>query len=246
MINFLWVAWLVLLAGGLILQQVDVASSSFWATFGRMGSSVALIVAGWWWHIVFRGTAARRYTLMIAIGMTLGATGDFFNAGLLQSYIPLPEPVLGGIVSFGLGHIAYMIGCFDAKRRANLTSSSAMLVSILVWQAISVVCWYFIVYQTQIESAKMVVWPALPYTMLLAGTAGVATGLAVQNGRFTMLAVGAALFLLSDLILAWGMFQGSFALRTAAVWIPYGGGQMLIVYAITTARCEFRGEPSAT
>ncbi len=235
-LNLLWIAWFVLLAGGLIVQQVDVASSSFWATFGRMGSSVALIVAGWLWHVRFRGAAAGRYTLMIAVGMTLGAIGDFFNADLLQSIIPLPDPVLGGIVSFGLGHIAYMLGCFDAKRRANLTSSSAMWGSIFVWQAISVVGWYCIVYQTQIESAKMVVWPALPYTMLLAGTAGVATGLAVQDGRFTRLAVGAALFLISDLILAWGMFQGSFPFRTAAVWIPYGGGQMLIVYAITTAR----------
>ncbi|MCA9078688.1 MAG: lysoplasmalogenase [Planctomycetaceae bacterium] len=232
----LWVLWLVLLAGGLIIQHVDIASSSWWATFGRMGSSVVLILAGWLWHAGFRRSTAGRYTLMVAIGMTLGAIGDFFNAGLLQLIIPLPDPVIGGIVAFGLGHIAYITGCFDAKRRAGLHSAAVMGGAVLFWQLVSIVCWYFIVYQTEIESAKMVIWPALPYTMLLAGTAGVATGLALQDGRFSILAIGAALFLISDLILAWGMFKGSFPFRTAAVWIPYGGGQMLIVYAITTAR----------
>lgn len=244
LMNGLWGLWLVLLAGGLIVQQTDLAGSSGWSTFGRMGSSVTLVVAGWLWHALFRGTAAGRYTLLIGIGILLGTIGDFFNAGLLHAIIPLPAPELGGIVTFGLGHVAYIIGCLDAKKRARLTSSTAMWSSILIWQAISIVCWYFIVYPTEIESAKMVVWPALPYTMLLAGTTGVATGLAVQDRRFVRLAVGAALFLLSDLILAWGMFQGSFPFRTAAVWIPYGTGQMLIVYAITTARHAILGVSS--
>ena len=89
------------------------------------------------------------------------------------------------------------------------------------------------------ESTQLLVWPALGYSQLLAGTAGVATGLAVQDRRFVMLAIGAALFLISDLILGWGMFRETFPHRMEAVWIPYGGGQMMIVYAIVTARKAF-------
>ena len=76
-------------------------------------------------------------------------------------------------------------------------------------------------------------WIALPYALLLAGTAGVATGLALQDGRFVPLALGAALFLLSDLILAGEMFSGMrFRLIGDIIWLTYGPAQMLIVYSI--------------
>ncbi len=231
----LWVVWLVLLAGGLVVQQTEIAGRSNWATFGRLGSSVVLVIAAWLWHASYRGSSASWYTLMIAIGIVLGTIGDFFNAGVLQSFIELPNPVLGGIAAFGLGHIAYIAGCWDVIRKANLTSIAKMWIAILAWQVIAVIGWLLIVLPSEVEEAKIAIWPALPYSMLLAGTAGVATGMVLQDRRFTILAVGAALFLFSDLVLAWGMFQGSIAYQTAAVWIPYGGGQMLIVYAITTA-----------
>lgn len=232
----LWFVWAALLAGGLI---ADNAGNQAGSAFGRLGSSVALIIAGWMWATACRPTAAARYARLIAVGMTLGALGDFFMAGRLQSLIPLPSPVLGGMTAFGLGHIVYIRGVMEARRRTGLTSAAAMWGSVIAWQLLSVVGWYFVVFLSTKESTQMLIWPALPYSQLLAGTAGVATGLAVQDRRFGLLAVGAGLFLISDLILAWGMFRDTFPYRTLAVWIPYGGGQMLIVYAITTARQAF-------
>ncbi|MBK7217160.1 MAG: hypothetical protein IPH95_08940 [Candidatus Promineofilum sp.] len=76
-------------------------------------------------------------------------------------------------------------------------------------------------------------WIALPYALLLATTAGLATGLALAEGRLAPLALGTALFLLSDLILAGEMFSGlSFPLIDDVIWLTYGPAQMLIVYSV--------------
>ena len=74
---------------------------------------------------------------------------------------------------------------------------------------------------------------ALPYALLLASTAGFATGLALQSALFIPLALGAGLFLISDLILATQLFNKAyFWLISDVVWLTYGPGQMLIVFSI--------------
>jgi hypothetical protein len=77
---------------------------------------------------------------------------------------------------------------------------------------------------------------ALPYALLLASTAGLATGLAVQAPAFVPLAIGGGLFLLSDLILAARLFNGVyFYLIGDIVWLTYGPAQALIVYSVSSA-----------
>ncbi|QDU42735.1 YhhN-like protein [Symmachiella dynata] len=236
-----WLVWGALLCGGLLAGNLPLDDASGWSEWGRLGSSVLLVVAAWLFFLRGRATAASRYLLLIAIGMTLGALGDFFMAGRLQTLIKLPNPALGGIAAFGLGHAAYIAACLDAHKRAGLKSRAARWEALLIWQLIGLVGWYFIVYPTEVDRLQLLRWPALVYTLLLACTAGMAMSLAVQDRRFSLLTIGAALFLLSDLILAWGMFHGSFPYSREAVWIPYGGGQMLIVYATTTARAALCG-----
>jgi hypothetical protein len=72
--------------------------------------------------------------------------------------------------------------------------------------------------------------------VLLASTAGLATGLATQDAAFIPLAIGTALFLLSDLILAAQLFNGlHFKMIGDVVWLTYGPAQMLIVYSVASA-----------
>ena len=79
-------------------------------------------------------------------------------------------------------------------------------------------------------------WAALPYALLLATTAGVATGLAIQSPVFVPLALGAALFLVSDLLVAGERFgRVRFPHSGDAVWLTNGPAQMLIVYAVNSA-----------
>jgi uncharacterized membrane protein YhhN len=191
-----------------------------------------LVAAAWlsaaWWRQLGLG----RFAFWIALGMTAGAIGDFFNAGWLE-FVPVIHGVLGGMVAFGLGHIAYITGCIDLARRTGLSDRGPLAVAIIVWQLVALVAWYLVVVQG--TEARSLMGPALPYSLLLAGTAGITAGLALQDRRLIALAVGAALFLASDLILACELFRGHFALDTECVWLTYGPGQMLIVFSTIAA-----------
>ena len=102
------------------------------------------------------------------------------------------------------------------------------------WLLAGLIAWYLVVYRGGEPSALH--FAALPYALLLASTAGFATGLALQSPAFVPLALGAALFLLSDLILASEVFNGrSFPLIGDVIWLTYGPAQALIVYSVNAA-----------
>jgi uncharacterized membrane protein YhhN len=228
----LWLVWLAMLAGAMISGNVLDRHGAPLPTALRMGSSVVLVVVGWWGWSLWRQTAAGRFALLIAIGMTLGTIGDFFNADLLN-FIPIRPPVLGGIAAFGLGHIAYIAGCIYLARRSGLTNRTAFIIGIVGWQILGLIGWYYVAYLG--TDNRELLGPALGYTLLLAGTAGIASALALQEAKLFPLALGGALFLLSDLILAVGMFGEGVRHGTEAVWLTYGPGQMLIVFSILSA-----------
>lgn len=226
----LWFLWAALLFGGFILggDEETRARIPRWA---RMSSSATLVVAGFVWIIVATRTPARRYAVLIAVGMALGFVGDLFNAGLIPGIFK--DATIGGIIAFGLGHIAYIAGMLHLERQASLGRPALRYLGLVVWLAIGAVGWYYIT--TDAPKGGDLRWPALPYSLLLAGTAGLASGVALRDRRFLPLAVGGALFLVSDLVLAWELFQGTFDMAGDIVWLTYGPAQMLIVYSIGTA-----------
>jgi len=233
----LWVLWLAALAGAMISGNVLDRHGAPLPTALRMGSSLVLVATGWWAWSLWRHAAVGRFAFWIALGMTLGTIGDFFNADLLP-FIPIRPPVLGGIAAFGLGHIAYITGCIGLARKTGLTSKGAMLIGILGWQLFGLVGWYYVAYLG--DDNRELLGPALGYTLLLAGTAGITSGLALQEAKLFPLALGGALFLFSDLILAVGMFGESVRHGTEAVWLTYSPGQMFIVFSILSAFAVLR------
>ena len=64
---------------------------------------------------------------------------------------------------------------------------------------------------------------------LLSATAGVTVGYARSNRSFVPVAIGAILFLVSDLLLAVWIFHDLVYTSFDLVWLSYGVGQMLIV-----------------
>ncbi|MGQ9490514.1 MAG: lysoplasmalogenase family protein [Anaerolineae bacterium] len=229
-------AWLgVLLATWAILLFSGLGAEPQPGRLGRMPrgrrilSSLVLVIAGWSWAWFSRDAAGAGYAALIALGMTLGFVGDLFMANL----VPGPQPVLGGMAAFGLGHVAYIAAGLRAGTAYNFDAAGARSIAWAVWLLIGVAGWYVAVMRGQERTALQ--WIALPYALLLASTAGVATGLALQAAAFAPLAAGAALFLVSDLILAAGLFSGwRHPRRDDIVWLFYGPGQMLIVYSIGT------------
>ncbi len=218
--------WVALLVGGLLAGRlIPTVKGQFFDTCGRMGSSISLVALAF---LAFSQVqpSSKRYAVLIAAGMVWGTVGDFFNAGLLQFIAP-KNGTLGAIAAFGVGHVLYIIAIVGILRKHSRLSSPKTIACILFWQLVGLFSWYQIVFHA--EKNETLIWPALGYCLLLAGTTGVASAVAIHRQRTWPLALGAALFLLSDLILAIGIFRGSFPFRSEAVWLTYGPGQMLIV-----------------
>lgn len=209
--------WALFLFGGYVWGQPDPYRRM--PTWTRMASSVVLVVASWAWVMAKGGT----YSWLIALGMSCGFLGDLFMAGVIGS----KKSVVGGMASFGVGHLFYIaaiLGMDGVSTAVRLTAWS-------IWLIIGAVGWYFVVYRGQ--TATLLHKLALPYALLLASTAGMATGLAWAEPRFSTLAMGATLFLISDLIIAADLFnEVRFPQIGDWIWFTYGPAQALIVYSV--------------
>ncbi len=227
----LLILWALLLFGGFFFHAPSDEARRM-PTWTRMASSGTLVVAAFAWYAFTRDTAAGSYALLIAAGMAFGFAGDLLLAGVL----PFGAQFIPGLISFGIGHLFYITAMLRFSTAAGMTDPAYRWGALAFWLLIGLLGWYFVVYRGALAgggSPSFVHWIALPYALLLAGTAGLATGLALQDSRFILLALGAGLFLLSDLILAGEMFSGlSFRLISDVIWLTYGPAQMLIVYSI--------------
>lgn len=221
------VTWACLLFGGFIFGKLNDEGTRRMPTWTRMTSSVTLVIIGWLWWFFTRDTGYSTVSQLFAIGMTFGWIGDLFMAKLL----PISNTVLGGIGAFSIGHIAYIMGLLHASERFKLTDSSIRWGTLAIWLIIAVVLWYRIIYHNSEKS--FLHKAALPYSLLLSSTAGLAMGLALQHPAFILITIGAGLFLLSDLILATELFNGAtWKYIGDVVWLTYGPGQMLIVLGL--------------
>ena len=222
----LLLVWAALLFGGFAAGPTNAERTRRIPLWGRLGSSAALVVATWLWWL-FSPNELATPSLWLAIGMTLGFVGDVFMAHVL----PIKQPVIGGMASFGLGHVAYNIAMLDLGLFPGLSDPVVRWAAWLAWLAIGAAGWYVVVWRGSARGTLQ--RAALPYALLLASTTGLATGLAILAPTLWPLGVGAALFLFSDLVLATQLFNGArWPFISDVVWLTYGPGQMLIVYAL--------------
>jgi uncharacterized membrane protein YhhN len=166
-----------------------------------------LPIGGWFW--------------LIPLGLALGALGDLFLAlGGVQRF-------LAGVAAFGLGHLAYAGGLllrsgdlgFDGvsvAEGAALVGLLALLASTEVWLA---------------RRTGDLRQPVRVYVALI-GLMGVAAVLLPAHHGQGVLRLGAALFILSDLLLALQLFVVKDAVmrtRLALIlWPAYWAGQAQI------------------
>ena len=158
---------------------------------------------------------------LVALGMTLGALGDWFLA------LKGETSFLAGMAAFGAGHLAYA-GAMLAKGAETgfdgvsstewvaLAGLAALVASTEVWLA---------------PRTGALRWPVRAYVVLI-GIMGVAAVLLPPWPGQGALRWGAALFLASDLLLAIRLFvtrdPARQRLLSLLLWPAYWGGQALI------------------
>jgi hypothetical protein len=225
----LWFGWAALLFGGFAFGRPSGPTGRRMPTVTRMASSAVLVAAAVLFAV--QGASLGPLTLT-ALGMAFGLLGDLFMARLL---VRGDAYVFGGIGAFGLCHIAYIAALFLAGDALGATAAGPRWGALVAAWAFGLFVWWLVIWRPA-PSRGALHGAALGYALLLASTLGAAVGLALQVPAFWPVALGALLFLISDLILAAQLFNGlRFRLIDDVVWLTYGPGQMLIVFGMGLA-----------
>lgn len=223
----LFVVWGVSLVGGFAFGEPSSDGLQRMPRWTRMGSSLILALIAWLAYAFTRSSTLGGYALLIAIGMTLGLIGDLLLAGV----IAIPQPTLAGIAAFGLGHICYLSAALRLAGQLKLDAAGPRWSTLALMLLIGLVAWYLVVFRGQKPGA--LTWASLPYALLLATVAGLFLGLALQSPALIPTAIGALLFMASDLILASQLFTGrAFPLIGDVIWLTYGPAQALIIASV--------------
>ena len=163
----------------------------------------------------------------IALGLTLGAVGDWFLAR------PGEKAFLAGMAAFGAGHSSYIGGFYllgwfywsDWQREpADISSVTILLLVALALIVLSTEYWL-------IPRTNSLRWPVRVY-VLLVGMTGAAAALFGNRDFVTTVQIGVALFIVSDLLLAMRIFVVTKPRKQMALsltlWPAYWAGQLMI------------------
>lgn len=219
--------WTALLILGFAFGKLDEERINRIPRANKILSSAILVMCALiWWLAGAASTPLAAYAALLFFGMAFSFIGDVIMAQLL----PLPQYVLFGMGAFGVAHVLYISGYLRLGGVLGLQSSGARAVGLAVLLVLAVALWW-----TLIRSPKtpaVLNYGSLGYALLLAAMAGLAVSLALQEPRFVPLALGALLFLVSDVFLGHRLFQGGkFLLMGDLVWMTYIVGQLLIVFS---------------
>lgn len=220
----------VLLVGGFVLNAYDTGRDGRMPKATQLPQSFALIgVALVVWLAAARETPLNSMALFFALGIACGFLGDLFMANVFNQ----EQHVLFGMAAFALGHVFYMLGFREIALHFGYHDLGRYALGLVLMWALALVIWFALIRRPEGDAMQ---YAALAYALFLASMAGYALGLALQQGAFWPLAVGAILFLLSDTLIGARLFAGQrFAYSGDVIWTTYIAAQVLIVTAAPAA-----------
>lgn len=155
---------------------------------------------------------------LLVTALALGTIGDGFMSGNPKKWL------LPGLLAFFAGHLAYLALFMKAPHVPidSVTLSMACAVFILSGG--------FVVYLW--KSLGDMRWPVVAYTIVIAFMGAAAVTLDIGT---PLVAVGAAMFIISDVLVALEVFEIEEDARirfitSPLLWALYFGGQALIAY----------------
>lgn len=158
---------------------------------------------------------------LIVVGLALGALGD------LALSRPGKTAFLAGMAAFAAGHLAY-VWAFWGWIGPDIS----------IWQWVGLGLLFVLTLSTEIWLAPHTSdlrWPVRVYGGIIAAMAAMALLLAPVSGSSTI-QLGAAFFVLSDVLLALRLFvvqhPGRQRILSLLLWPAYWGGQALILIGV--------------
>ncbi len=200
-----------------------------------LSSSIAIVLLALLNYVALhRGANSewKTYALLLFFAMVCGAIGDFLMAGII--YIT-PEPLVNGILLFGIGHVFYLMGLRNRSplllQKKDSGGRKLIARNLIVWivcVAVVLVIFYFTVFNPAMLVLSV---GALAYGILLVTV--LAFAITKWTGNFPLLfrvalILGFFLFLFSDWLIAYHDFTDDTFLAGSYVGITYALGQLLI------------------
>lgn len=220
----------LLLLGGLTLGPFDAGQLGRLPLPLRLCLSAILAIAAFvQWRLV-GSLPLGGYARWISLGMALGFLGDLVMARLIL----VPDRLICGALVFGLGHIAYIVALAGVTAALDLWFPPLNLSVWALAGLIGVALWYGFVRKPGGDPRQNLA--ALMYGLLMATMNALAISLAARQAAFIPLALGAVLFLTSDLLIGnWSIRGHAWKRVNDAIWVTYNLGQLLIVFSISAA-----------
>lgn len=141
------------------------------------------------------------FSVFIAIGMAAAFIGDL----ILAEYIRTPERVIFGIIAFGAAHILYSLGYLRAADALGFEGGGLRWAILAASWVAGLALWAGLVRSPGMPAVLNL--GSLAYTVLISTMTALAVWLALEDRRLWFLALGAALFLASDVILGNQLFR---------------------------------------
>jgi uncharacterized membrane protein YhhN len=161
------------------------------------------------------------YALMS--GARLAALGLFFSAAG-DVLLELDGLFVGGMAAFGLAHICYAAVFVGIIRRDGVNKNAWPLALLVLAISIGLGVWLA-------PGMAELTAPALAYQAII--SAMVVT--AVLSKAPILARIGAVVFMLSDTLIAVGMFRG-IDVVPGAVWLTYAAAQIMLAWGFVKAR----------
>jgi len=228
LLMFLLGVWLALLIAAFAFGKDDAQRTRHSHSWLLMSTSALLVLAAFIWWLNGAGFLAG-VGLWLLLGMAAGFAGDL----ILADHVPFLQGVLPGMGAFSVTHICYLVAFGLMAARLGLPGDAIRFGVIAIYLVVGVVLWFTLV--SSPRAAKVLNYGALGYALLLSGMAGFATALVIQMPALFWLALGANLFLLSDILLGNQIFRQTNRPHVYdIVWVLYIFGQALIVFSNST------------
>jgi heme/copper-type cytochrome/quinol oxidase subunit 4 len=174
----------------------------------------------------------KTYAAIFLFAMICGTIGDFLMAGII--YIT-SEPLINGILLFGIGHVLYLIGLRNRSplliQKKENSDTQIIRRNLTIW-ILSIVVILLLFYLTVFNPTMLELSiGALGYGIILVTV--LAFSITKWTGNFPFsfrlaIILGFLLFLFSDWLIAYHYFTDSTFLSGPWVGITYVFGQLLI------------------
>ena len=159
--------------------------------------------------------ALSQRAILAGLGLLLSAVGDVL--------LELDGLFVGGMAAFGLAHVCYTAAFITIIRRDGLNKSGWPIAVAIVAATIALAIWFA---PGQAEMGLTI--PATAYSIIIS----IMAISAVMSKAPLLAKLGAIIFMLSDSLIAIGMFAKQ-PVPLGSVWITYAAAQIMLAWSLS-------------